>query len=166
MGAGSESTSGLCLERTPRNSRPHLGGQASSPGLFGLPSATGRARQQVAAPKADDTARKVGGLTFGQRRRLIGAQIDRAAVSLGNYERRRMPAGPSMESLIAAARARKAAQDDEQASPKATPAMLVVAYASDMREAFAHHQDDEEADFVRRCAGAGFVEATLAMEGN
>ena len=89
-----------------------------------------------------------------------------ASVSLGSYNERSTPfTGPSMESLMAAARARAARQsEEEEATSKATSAMLAVAYASDMREAFPHHADDEEADFARRCAGAGYVEATLAMD--
>lgn len=147
-------------------SRP-VGGQASSPGLFGLPSAAGRTRQQGSTLKADDTARKVGGLTFAQRRNVIRSRVDMASVSLGAYERRPVPAGPSMESLMAAARARRvqATQDDKEATPKATPAMLAVAAASDAREAFPHFHDDEAAEFAHRCAGAGYVETMLAIEG-
>ena len=156
------------------------GGQASL-GLFGIAGA-GRARvadarrqqgkapaevpAQGQAPQADDQPSRVGGLTFSQRRSVILSRTDVAAVSLRTYERRAVPAGPSMESLIAAARARTAAQDEEAAAPKATAAMLRAAHAADMREAFPHFHDDEQADFARRCAGAGFVEATLAMEGN
>ncbi len=151
-----------------------VGGQASSPGLFGITGSdrarfadTRRQAAKVSALKTDDTARKVGGLTFAQRRSVICSRVDMASVSLGAYERRPVPAGPSMESLMAAARARRAqaARDDEQATPKATPAMLAVAAASDAREAFPHFHDDEAAEFAHRCAGAGYIETMLAIEG-
>ncbi len=89
-----------------------------------------------------------------------------AVVSLASYECRPVPAGPSMESLIAAARARRAAQaDEEQAATLApTRAMRAAALASDAREAFPHFHDDEEGDRLHRCAGAGYVDATLARD--
>ena len=49
--------------------------------------------------------------------------------------------------------------------PAITPAMRLAAAAADERERLGTWQD-EEADFARRCAGAGFVEFTLATEGN
>lgn len=45
-----------------------------------------------------------------------------------------------------------------------TPAMRRAAYASDMREAFPQHWDDEAADFAHRCAGAGYIDAVLARD--
>lgn len=155
------------------------GGQASNPGLFGLPSATGRTRcpkaptpakvpaqGQAPRPQVDDQPSRVGGLTFAQRRSVIRSRVDLAVVSLGRYERRPVPAGPSMGELIAAQRARTASQSNEDTAsePEATSAMLRAAYASDMREAFPHVLDDDSADFARRCAGAGYVEVTLATE--
>ena len=56
--------------------------------------------------------------------------------------------------------------EEERAGEGTTSAMLAVAAASDAREAFPHFYDDEAADFAHRCAGAGYVETTLAMEGN
>ncbi len=43
--------------------------------------------------------------------------------------------------------------------------MRLAALAADERERHGN-VDDEQADFARRCAGAGYVEATLALEGN
>ena len=148
------------------------GGQASL-GLFGISGSDHPHRAAVkgngnGAKKTDDRPRIVNGLTFSQRRSVICSRVDLAAVSLGAYERRPVPAGSSMESLIAAAHARKAAHNDEEAVPKATPAtpaMLAVARASDMREAFPHHADDEEADFAHCSAGVGYVEHLMALEG-
>ncbi len=178
VGAGNTKSTGTCPDHAQANPRQR-GGQASSPGLFGLPSATGRARRpetpaqakavsaQGQAPQADDQPTRVGGLSFSQRRSVILSRTDVAAVSLDSYERRPVPAGPSMESLIAAQRARTARQGDEDTAsePKATPAMLRAAHAADMREAFPHFLDDEQADFAHRCAGAGYVETMLAIEG-
>lgn len=45
------------------------GGQAAGPGLFGCPSATGRPR------RCDDQAKKVGGLSFGQRRARLSVAV-------------------------------------------------------------------------------------------
>lgn len=46
-----------------------------------------------------------------------------------------------------------------------TPAMRAVALASDAREAFPHFHDDEAAEYAHRCAGAGYIETMLAIEG-
>ena len=46
-----------------------------------------------------------------------------------------------------------------------TPAMHAAARAADERDRRGY-VDDEEAEFAHRCAGAGYVEITLAMEGN
>lgn len=45
-----------------------------------------------------------------------------------------------------------------------TPAMHAAAGAADERDRRGY-VDDEEADFAHRCAGAGYVEAQLAIEG-
>ena len=45
-----------------------------------------------------------------------------------------------------------------------TPAMHAAARAADERNCRGY-VDDEEADFAHRCAGAGYVETQLAIEG-
>lgn len=159
------------------------GGQASGPGLFGLPGngSFGRRRTTVrfdhipAAPRpaqavrGDDQPRRVGGLSCGQRRAVLRARIGTGAANFfAQASVAPATARPvlSFEELMAKyRRPAKIAQDDTADTPKTTPAMIEQAAARDMREAFPHHHDDEEADLARRCAGAGYVEAILAGEG-
>lgn len=58
---------------------------------------------------------------------------------------------------------RRAAKQEET-EPKATAAMNAVARARDMREAFPHITDDEQAEFQFRCLGGGYVDIQLAQD--
>lgn len=121
----------------PKNAPLHprqRGGQHTL-GTFGLPSATGRPRRREATPTQ---AR----LSIPERRALL-------VVVLGSLSATRPSVHPELDALFA----------DE---PKATSAMRAVSAVSDAREAFP--LDDEEADFLHRCQGAGFVELALAMD--
>ena len=155
------------------------GGQASGPGLFGLPGNGNFGRRSVASQEAkaapvaqsrgDDTASKVAGLTAGQRRaRLPIGMVDVAARFAPTAHSKPPSFAPSMETLMVLARAQIKREREETVAPAPRPtrAMLAYAVAADAREAFPLHHDDEEADQARRCAGAGYVEATLAREGN
>ena len=94
------------------------GGQASSPGLFGCPSTTGRIR-----PQHRQTPAPFQGAT---------APASRVAGRISTPTR---------------------------------TSMRLAAIVADERERLGY-LDDEQADFARRCAGVGYVEATLALEGN
>lgn len=145
-----------------QNAARHQGGQHHI-GLFGAPGFTGRPIRRFRS-LADDQARTLGGLTFRQRAARL-PEVVAPVITASTAPRPTV----TMDELMAKHRRLRpgqVAQDEPapEAAP-ATPFMLACAAASDAREAFLHHHDDEEADFARRCAGAGYVEATLAGEG-
>ena len=136
------------------------GGQASL-GLFGCGSITGRPLRPFQA-LADDQARRLGGLSFGQRRARVAALIvppaPAAIAPLANP--------PCMETLMTKYRRHPKAEpvfEEDTTTSKATPAMLAAAAASDAREAFAHVHDEEHADFLFNPHGAAAVEAMCAL---
>ena len=180
--------------RPQRNGNPPRGGQATV-GLFGVPGSSTLHSQPSAAPtpiqpkvsalRQDDRARVVHGLTFGQRRARIQALVNRplpppAATSAapvvhlrqGSFaafvrlaEREQRPVGEVITEWLTDC-ARLIGRDElfEGSSHAMTPAMHRAARASDERE-HRPHLDDEHAEYLHRCAGAGYVEIVLAMEG-
>ena len=204
------------------------GGQARSPGLFGLPGATKRLAQANAPTLAPLAGESPASLIRRQERaaaaRSPETQLERAKAFFAAKPAAKQkpvavaPAAPlaltlkitrermavfatlatieqrPLDEVIAECLADMAAhltrtrarlhldeagrvsleryldgleRDEEERAARegTTPAMLAVAAASDAREAFPHFQDDEAAEYAHRCAGAGYVEATLAMEG-
>lgn len=140
------------------------GGQASL-GLFGCgPSITGAPRRAF-RELADDQTRRIGGLTAGQRKARLFARVG-APMPVAYASTQPAPVLSFEELMAKYKRPAKVAQAEttEASARKATPAMLANAAASDMREAFPQYPDDEAADFAHRCAGAGYVETTLARE--
>ena len=118
---------------TPAEEEPPCAQSASS-------SQPRRPAQAVTTPsKRDDTARRIEGLSFNQRRAMIQAHV---AVGVGNFFRQ-AAAEPT----------------------KATPARLERAAAQVAHEAFPYYRDDENAEFAHRCGGAGYTEMMMALEG-
>ena len=206
-----------------------IGGQASSPGLFGLPGATKRSAQNQTSVLTPLVGESQTSLNHRQERaaaaRSPETQLERAkaffaakdaakqkpAVAVAppaplaltlKITRERMAVFATLATIEARpvdeviaecladmaahlTRTRRSLQldpadrvsleryldslerDEEErtARESTTSAMLAVAAASDAREAFPHYHDEEAAEFAHRCAGAGYVETMLAIEG-
>ena len=127
MGAGYPYATGSIASHAAPNTRHSHGGQASGPGLFGIPGVG--TRQSPAKAPATSVAATL--------------HRDRFEVSVPVSER---------DELF------------DESSVQMTPAMHVTARAVDERYRRGY-VDEEEAEFAHRCAGAGYVEAQLAIEG-
>ncbi len=180
--------------RPQRNGNPPRGGQATL-GLFGVPGSSTPHSQpsaaptpiqpKVSAPQQDDRARVIHGQTFAQRRARIQTIVNRplpppAATSAapvvhlrqGSFaafvrlaEREQRPVGEVMTEWLTDC-ARLIGRDElfEGSYHAMTLAMHRAARASDERERHGR-VSDENADFLHRCGGGGYVEITMAMEG-
>ncbi len=146
VGAGSAVTPRPRVENSPQHPRQR-GGQASIV-LFGLPSATGRTRRLETLAPAKAAAQGQASpprLNPVERRALLVLILRSLAPA------KHRPAAPERDTLFAD-------------SPAPSASMRAAAYASDMREAFPCHHDDEEADRLHRTSGAGYVENQLAHD--
>ena len=170
------------LQNVRRDSNRNLptGGQASI-GLFGL---LGCSRRAATAQPAAPIARRVqvpvhqAGRLASVTPHLLTIGMDRSAcvhLHTGSFqafvrlsEREQRPVEEVMAEWMADCanliRQAEFADTYGDALPS-TNAMRLAAIRADERERSAH-VNDEQADAERRCAGAGYVEITLAMEGN
>lgn len=152
----------------------HLGGQASAPGLFGCPSATGRPRvhSETSAPAqaaAQGQTPPQVRLSFPARRALLRVVLASLPVRSARAAEVICPVPSTLEALRAKyAHLVDRPMFEDGDEPTAIPpmgAMKLAALASDAREAFPHFHDDEEGDRMHRTSGAGYVNVTLAHEG-
>ena len=139
------------------NRNPHRGGQATI-GTFGIPGGI-RDRVSRPAPAKPAAPAPVAGIKL---------RSDRFQAFVRLSEREQRPVEEVMGEWMAECanliQQAEFADTYGDALPSSN-AMRLAAIQADERGRRAD-VDDEQADFARRCAGAGFVEFTLAMEGN